>query len=130
MTLADARNALDSAHLTLGTISSSDGAAADDSAVVLAQNPAGGVSTNESSVNLTIGKKEKTQKKTGIVNITIPKNGNSRHVVIYIIDDNGKSVSYDQQVKPGSTVNQSVSGIGNVKVQVLIDGNIVQDREL
>ena len=85
---------------------------------------------NHSSVNLTIGKKEKTQKKTGSVNITIPKNGNSRHVVIYIIDDNGKSVSYDQQVKPGSTVNQSVSGIGNVKVQVLIDGNIVQDREL
>ena len=39
-------------------------------------------------------------------------------------------LSYDQQVKPGSTVNQSVSGIGNVKVQVLIDGNIVQDREL
>lgn len=130
MTLADAKNALDSVHLTLGTISSSDGVAADDSAVVLAQNPTGGVSTNESSVNLTIGKKEKTQKKTGSVNITIPKNGNSRHVVIYIIDDNGKSVSYNQQVKPGSTVNQSVSGIGNVKVQVLIDGNIVQDREL
>ena len=130
MTLADAKNALDSVHLTLGTISSSDGITADDSAVVLAQNPTGGVSTNESSVNLTIGKKEKTQKKTGSVNITIPKNGNSRHVVIYIIDDNGKSVSYDQQVKPGSTVNQSVSGIGNVKVQVLIDGNIVQDREL
>ena len=120
---------MDSVHLTLGTISSSDGITADDSAVVLAQNPTGGVSTNESSVNLTIGKK-KNAEKTGSVNITIPKNGNSRHVVIYIIDDNGKSVSYDQQVKPGSTVNQSVSGIGNVKVQVLIDGNIVQDREL
>jgi len=39
---------------------------ADDSAVVLAQNPTGGVSTNESSVNLTIGKKEKTQKKLKI----------------------------------------------------------------
>lgn len=31
------QNALDSVHLTLGTISSSDGVAADDSAVVLAQ---------------------------------------------------------------------------------------------
>ena len=59
------QNVLDSVHLTLGTISSSDGVAADDSAVVLAQNPTGGVSTNESSVNLTIGKKEKRRKKQG-----------------------------------------------------------------
>lgn len=129
--LTDARNALTSAHLSLGNISSTDGAAADDAtAVVLAQDPAGGVSTTETSVNLTIGKKEKAQKKTGSVNISIPKSGNSRHVVIYVIDDNGKAVSYDKNVKPGSTINHAVVGIGNVKVQVLIDGNIVQDREL
>lgn len=130
MTLADARNTLLSMKLSVGTISASDGTAADDSsAIIISQDPAGGESTSSNVVNLTIGKK-KAQSKTGTVNISIPKGGNARQVEIYVTDDSGKHTAYSGKAAPGSTVSKDVSGTGNVHVQVVIDGSVVQDREL
>lgn len=66
MSLSDARNSLLSMKLSVGTITSSDGTAADaPNAVVVSQDPAGGEQTNFNVVNLTIGSKSKSQKKTG-----------------------------------------------------------------
>lgn len=130
MTLADARNTLLSMKLSVGTISASDGTAADDSsAIIISQDPAGGESTSSNVVNLTIGKK-KAQSKTGTVNISIPKGGNARQVEIYVTDDSGKHTAYSGKAAPGSTVSKDVSGTGSVHVQVVIDGSVVQDREL
>lgn len=131
MSLSDARNALLSKKLSVGTINSTDGTSADDSsAVVIAQDPAGGESTSSDVVNLTIGGKKKAQTKTGTVNISIPKGGNSRQVEIYVTDDNGKHTAYSAKAAPGTTVSKDVSGTGDVHVQVVIDGSVVQDREL
>lgn len=131
MTLGDARNTLLSMKLSVGTITANDGASADDpNAVILAQDPAGGDSTSNSVVNLTIGNKAKAQKKTGTVNISIPKGGNARQVEIFVTDDSGKHTVYSAKANPGSTVSKDVSGTGNVHVQVAIDGSVVQDREL
>lgn len=130
MTLADARNTLLSMKLSVGTISASDGTAADDSsAIIISQDPAGGESTSSNVVNLTIGKK-KAQTKTGTVNISIPKGGSARQVEIYVTDDSGKHTAYSGKAAPGSTVSKDVSGTGSVHVQVVIDGSVVQDREL
>lgn len=130
MTLADARNTLLSMKLSVGTISASDGTAADDSsAIIISQDPAGGESTSSNVVNLTIGKK-KAQSKTGTVNISIPKGGSARQVEIYVTDDSGKHTAYSGKAAPGSTVSKDVSGTGSVHVQVVIDGSVVQDREL
>lgn len=131
MSLSDARNALLSKKLSVGTINSIDGTSADDaSAVVTAQDPAGGESTSSDVVNLTISGKKKAQTKTGTVNISIPKGGNSRQVEIYVTDDTGKHTAYSAKAAPGTTVSKDVSGTGNVHVQVVIDGSVVQDREL
>lgn len=131
MSLSDARNSLLSMKLSVGTITSSDGTAADaPNAVVVSQDPAGGEQTNFNVVNLTIGSKSKSQKKNGTVNITIPKEGNARQVEIYVTDDTGKHTVYNAKVNVGSTINKDVSGVGNVRVQVVIDGSVVQDREL
>lgn len=130
MTLADARNTLLSMKLSVGTINASDGTSTDDSsAIIISQDPAGGESTSSNVVNLTIGKK-KSQTKTGTVNISIPKGGNARQVEIYVTDDSGKHTAYSGKAAPGSTVSKDVSGSGNVHVQVVIDGSVVQDREL
>ena len=130
MTLADARNALLSMKLSVGTITATDGAQSDDSsALVVSQDPAGGETTTSNVVNITVGKK-KSQTKTGSVNIAIPKGGNARQVEIYVTDDNGKRTAYSGKAAPGSTVSQDVSGTGKVHVQVVIDGSVVQDREL
>ena len=131
MSLNDAEKALNAAHMTLGKVTFLDGSTADDGeAVVISQDPAGGISTTETTVDLTLGKKEKSRKKSGTVNISIPKSGDTRHVIIYVIDDNGKSVVLDKQVKAGTNIRETVEGEGVVRVQVLIDGNIVQDGEL
>lgn len=131
MSLNDAEKALNAAHMTLGKVTFLDGSTADDGeAVVISQDPAGGISTTETTVDLTLGKKEKSRKKSGTVNISIPKSGDTRHVIIYVIDDNGKSTVLDKQVKAGTNIRETVEGEGVVRVQVLIDGNIVQDGEL
>ncbi len=131
MSLNDAEKALNAAHMTLGRVTFLDGSTADDGeAVVISQDPAGGISTTETTVDLTLGKKEKSRKKSGTVNISIPKSGDTRHVIIYVIDDNGKSAVLDKQVKAGTNIRETVEGEGVVRVQVLIDGNIVQDGEL
>ena len=45
-------------------------------------------------------------------------------------DDNGRHTVYSAKANPGSTVTKDVSGSGSVRVQVIIDGSVVQDREL
>ena len=132
MTLGDAKNTLRSMKLSIGNITASDGTSAEDaSAIVTGQDPAGGESASSRVVNLTVGSsKQKAQKKSGTVNITIPKGGNARQVEIYVTDDTGKHTAYSGKANPGATVSKDVSGSGNVHVQVVIDGSVVQDREL
>ena len=130
MTLSDAKNTLSSLKLAVGTITSSDGGSIDDaSAVVISQDPAAGETKSDTVVNLTVAAKQKA-KKNGTVNISIPKGGNPRQVDILVTDDNGRHTVYSAKANPGSTVTKDVSGSGSVRVQVVIDGSVVQDREL
>lgn len=130
MTLSDAKNTLSSLKLAVGTITSSDGGSIDDAnAVVVSQDPAAGETNSDTVVNLTVAAKQKA-KKNGTVNISIPKGGNPRQVDILVTDDNGRHTVYSAKANPGSTVTKDVSGSGSVRVQVVIDGSVVQDREL
>lgn len=130
MTLSDAKNTLSSLKLAVGTITASDGSSIDDqSAVVVSQDPAAGEAKSDTVVNLTVATKQKA-KKNGTVNISIPKGGNPRQVDILVTDDNGRRTVYSAKANPGSTVTKDVSGSGSVRVQVVIDGSVVQDREL
>lgn len=130
MTLSDAKNTLSSLKLAVGAITSSDGGSIDDAnAVVVSQDPAAGETKSDTVVNLTVAAKQKA-KKNGTVNISIPKGGNPRQVDILVTDDNGRHTVYSAKANPGSTVSKDVSGSGSVRVQVIIDGSVVQDREL
>ena len=130
MSLSDAKNTLSSMKLVIGKITAAEGSNAEDpDAVVLSQDPASGEVLDSRVVNLTIGVKAK-EKKTGTVNISIPKGGNARQVDIYVVDDTGKHTVYSAKASPDSTVTKDVSGTGKVRVQVVIDGSVVQDREL
>lgn len=130
MTLSDAKNTLSSLKLAVGTITASDGSSIDDqSAVVVSQDPAAGETKSDTVVNLTVAAKQRA-KKNGTVNISIPKGGNPRQVDILVSDDNGRRTVYSAKANPGSTVSKDVSGSGSVRVQVVIDGSVVQDREL
>lgn len=128
MPLAEARLALAKQKIGIEAIKMEKGMQDNTSAVVISQDPAAG--EEGSMVTLTIGKKEEKKNKKGTVNITMPESGGSRHVEIYVTDDDGKKTIFNSSVKPGSTINKDVSGTGQVRVQVLIDGSVVQDREL
>lgn len=128
MPLAEARLALAKQKIGIEAIKMEKGMQDSASAVVISQDPAAG--EEGSMVTLTIGKKEEKKDKKGTVNITMPESGGSRHVEIYVTDDDGKKTIFNSSVKPGSTINKDVSGTGQVRVQVLIDGSVVQDREL
>ena len=131
MSVADARTALLAKNLSVGTITSSDETSAEDAnAIVISQDPAAVGSSENGTVILTIGNRQRMQKKSGTVNITIPKGGNARQVDIYLIDETGRHTVYSAKANPGSTVSKDVSGTGSVRVQVVIDGSVVQDREL
>lgn len=143
MTLADAKKTLAASGISLGELSSKDKKLKlTDDAIVADQTPlAGNTAENGQKVDLVLAKAEKTEKpaekkkdasgeKRGTINISIPKEGKARLVEIVVIDDNGKHMAYSEEAEPGATISQEVSGTGNVRVQILVDHSVVQDREL
>lgn len=135
MTLGDAQKALAAVNMSVGQITGSDSSVKTDdpSSLVVSQSPsAGSNAPSDNQVNLVVGKGQSSAstEKRGTVNISIPKEGKSRHVDIIVIDDTGKHSVYSSQADPGSTIVKDVSGTGNVRIQVLVDNSVVQDREL
>ncbi len=137
MTLGDAQKALSAVGLSVGQVTGTDASVKtdDQNAMVISQSPsAGSNAPSDNQVNLVVGKAagstSAATEKRGTVNISIPKEGKARHVDIIVIDDTGKHSVYSSQADPGSTIVKDVSGTGNVRVQVLVDNSVVQDREL
>lgn len=130
MTLNDARTALANAGFSVGNVSTNDNSAVDGSDTVVTQDPAGGSSSSAESVNLTVRGQSRKQTKSGTVSVSIPNSGGNKKVDIVVSDDNGTRTAYSSTVAPGSRISQNVSGTGNVRVQVLIDGSVVQDEQL
>ena len=136
MTLADAEKALAALHLSVGDVNTTDaGLKMDDpNNLVIAQSPSAGsaVTGTNNKVSLIVGRGQNSAsaEKKGTVNISVPREGKSRRVEIIVVDDNGKHTVYSSQAEPGATIVKDVSGTGNVRVQVLVDNSVVQDREL
>lgn len=136
MSLQDAQKALISAHLTVGNVSASDGRTKvdDPQAVVVFQSPKGSSTlAYGGTVDLVLGSTQKASdanEKRGTVNISVPKGGKSKAVEINVTDDNGKRTVFSQNADPGETISREVSGTGNVRIQVVIDNVVVQDRQL
>lgn len=133
MTLDQAKAALASSNLSVGKIDTESGVSpSDGNAIVTAQSPSAGSSDADGSVSLTLGKsaESKAQTKRGTVNVTIPQSGKAKQVDIYVTDDSGKRTVFSEQAQPGSNIIKDVSGTGNVRVQVVVDGSVIEDREL
>lgn len=134
MTLGEAQQALAGVHMTTGKITGNTaGFKTDDpDNIVVSQNPAAGNPAGSGKVDLTVGRAKTADsgEKRGSVNITIPKEGKSRHVTILVIDDAGTHTVYSSQAEPGAVIAKEVSGKGDVRVQVLVDNSVIQDRKL
>lgn len=135
MTIKEAKEALGNLGLSISKISGSN----EDSAVVTAVSPAPGASVKrDESITLVgqpkDGKKDGANAKQGttkgVVDVTVPNGRASQHVKLVVIDDDGGRVVYDGTNAPGDRIVKSVSGSGNVRVQIYLNNALVQEQSL
>lgn len=135
MTVKDAKDALTSLGLNVGTISG----AGDDTAVITQQSPEAGSSLDaNTSVALTAEAKKTTPASNnsgnnvtkGTVDITVPSGKANQAVRIVVSDDSGSRTVFDGTVQPGERIVKDVSGTGRVQIQVYLNGALVQDQTL
>lgn len=127
--LGDAKKVLSDLGLTIMQI---DGVN-DDDALITKQSIAGGTLTPEGSA-LTVTTEEKDKEtvheKSGTIDITVPNGSKSQTIKIVVIDDNGRRVIYDRTHKAGDRIEHEVHGKGQVRIQVYLNGALVQDQTL
>ena len=138
MTLKDARDTLSNAHLGVNQVAGS----VEEKSVVVEQSIKAGDEIDEgSTLNLTTESKEekkKSEKKeesssnktTGTVDVTVPSGSKNQELKIVVKDDEGSAVIYDDTNKPGDRIVRKVSGIGNVRIEVYLNGALVQETAL
>ena len=134
MTLKDAKAALSEVGLSVGKLSGKSGGfdIQAETNIVFSQFPdAGNATTDVKAVDLIVERGASVKEKKGTVAITLPRDGKSRKVEIVIEDDGGKRTVYESTAAAGATIEKDVSGTGNtVRVKVLVDSEVVQDRTL
>ena len=138
MTLKDARDTLSNVHLGVNQVAGS----VEDKSVVTEQSIKAGDEIDEgSTLNLTTEFKEEKKKSdkkgesssnktTGTVDVTVPSGSKNQELKIVVKDDEGSSVIYDDTNKPGDRIVRKVSGVGNVRIEVYLNGALVQETAL
>ena len=138
MTLKDARDTLSNAHLGVNQVAGS----VEEKSIVTEQSIKAGDEIDEgTAVNLTTeykdGKKKddkksdsSSNKTTGTVDITVPAGSKNQELKIVVKDDDGSAVIYDDTNKPGDRIVKKVSGVGNVRIEVYLNGALVQETAL
>ena len=138
MTLKDARNTLSNAHLGVNQVAGS----VEEKSVVIEQSIKAGDEIDEgSTLNLTTEFKEEKKKSdkkeesssnktTGTVDVTVPSGSKNQELKIVVKDDEGSAVIYDDTNKPGDRIVKKVSGVGNVRIEVYLNGALVQETAL
>lgn len=95
------------------------------------QNPPPGTEVDEgSSVDFTVSKSSAAATKRAVVQITVPEGPIRQAIQIVVTDDNGRRVVYEEMHKPGERITKTVEGVGNVRVQVYINGTLIQEQTL
>lgn len=136
MTLKDARDALSSLEISLASINGST----DESSIVTDQSVAAGKNIEQggSIVLTTKATKASEEKKSessgnrtrGTVDVTVPAGSNHQEVKIVVKDDEGSTVVYDDVNRAGDRIVRKVSGVGDVRIKVYLNGALVQDQAL
>lgn len=128
--LATVTTQLESLKLKVGTVSE---ASSDryPPGTITSQNPAPGVEVVEgSAVDLTVVRSVSGATKRASVSITVPDGPIRQSVQIIVTDANGRRVAYETAARPGDRIEKTVEGVGQVRVQVYINGVLLQEQTL
>lgn len=128
--LSTVSSQLESLKLKMGTVTE----AASDKyppGIITAQNPAPATEVIESaSVDFTVSQNQGGMVKRAVVQITVPEGPIRQSVQIVVTDVNGRRVVYEEVRKPGDKIEKKVEGVGQVRVQVYINGVLLQEQTL
>lgn len=98
---------------------------------IIGQNPMPGAEVLEgSTVDLQAARGTAGAIKRAVVQITVPEGPIRQAVQIVVTDNNGRRVSYENVHRPGDRVEKTVEGVGQVRVQVYINGVLSQEQVL
>ncbi len=98
---------------------------------IINQNPAPAAEVVEgASVDFTVAKSVAGATKRAVVQITVPDGPVRQTVQIVVTDSNGRRVVYENVQKPGDKIEKQVEGVGPVRVQVYINGVLLQEQTL
>nr|WP_092068021.1 Stk1 family PASTA domain-containing Ser/Thr kinase [Dendrosporobacter quercicolus]NSL46898.1 Stk1 family PASTA domain-containing Ser/Thr kinase [Dendrosporobacter quercicolus DSM 1736]SDL68613.1 serine/threonine protein kinase [Dendrosporobacter quercicolus] len=121
---------LDSLKLKLGTITE----VADDkypAGTITGQTPPPEAEVTEgSTVDFTVAKSTAGSAKRAIVQIAVPDGAAKQAVQIVVTDSNGRRVVYENVHKPGDKIEKTIEGAGQVRVQVYINGMLLQEQTI
>lgn len=128
--LSTVTSQLESLKLKVGTVS--EGASDRyPPGTIISQNPAPGTEVTEgSTVDLQAAKSATGAIKRAAVQITVPEGPIRQSVQIVVTDSNGRRVVYENVHRPGDRVEKSVEGVGQVRVQIYINGVLSQEQTL
>jgi eukaryotic-like serine/threonine-protein kinase len=80
-------------------------------------------------VDFTVAKAGSTAKRA-TVSITVPDGPVRQAVQIVVSDSSGRRVVYENVHKPGDKIEKQVEGSGSVRVQIYINGGLLQEQTL
>jgi serine/threonine-protein kinase len=82
------------------------------------------------TVDFTVVKAAVSATKKATVAITVPDGPIRQTVQIVVSDANGRRVVYENVHKPGDKIDKQVEGSGTVRVQIYINGGLLQEQTL
>jgi serine/threonine-protein kinase len=98
---------------------------------IINQNPAPSTEMTEgSTVDLVVAKNVPTAVKRGSVAVSVPEGSSRQNVQIVVTDTNSRRVVYENAHRPGDRFTKQVDGVGQVRVQVYINGTLQQEQTL
>lgn len=98
---------------------------------ITGQNPAPGIEVSEGAiVDLTVAKAAASSVKRAVVQVNVPEGPSRQAVQIVVTDSTGRRVIYENVHKPGDKIERPVEGVGQVRVQVYINGVLLQEQTL
>ena len=137
MSLSEAQSALNSAGLSVGSVSANSSDKAKNT--VLSSDPgSGSVLDKGSAVTLVVSAGKKEEKKSSsssggsyrTISYTVPGSGSAKDVRIIVIDDSGSRTVFSDSVSPGTRISRSVSAGSGAKVQIYLNGELAEDKTL
>lgn len=98
---------------------------------IIAQNPDSGTEVLEgTSIDFNVAKAGNGASKHTAVELTIPEGSAKQAVQIVLTDNNGRRVVYESVHKVGDKISKSIEGNGDLRVQVYLNGKIIQEKNI